>query len=66
MSEPQSQETPEEDELEEIARRAARSLINASSDVEVLKLQFATEGMYVVEIVERGQEPREVFPVTQS
>jgi hypothetical protein len=66
MSEPQSQETPEVDELEEIARRAARALLNASSDVEVLKLQFATAGMYIVEIVERGHEPREVFSVTLS
>ncbi len=54
------------DVLEEIARSVAQALVEADGDVEVLYVQFVTDGTYLVSMTERGCEPNEPFQVSQA
>jgi hypothetical protein len=40
--------------------------VEADGDVEVLYVQFVTDGTYLVSMTERGCEPNEPFQVSQA
>jgi hypothetical protein len=59
MAEEPQQEMQLEDELLPIGQRACTALLAAGSDVETMSIQYVTEGVYRLEITERGCQPRE-------